>query len=215
MRINVGCGKTPINGWVNYDNSFSLRLSKLPFIAQALYKLRLLSSSQYQFVQFSRASSIFHGDAIKGLPHADDSCDVVYSSHMIEHFDRQEAAIFLKEAFRVLRPGGIIRIVAPNIKHHVEQYLASGDANAFIESTLLCVSRPRSPTQKIKQLFIGSRHHLWMYDGKSLTALLKIHGFEKVEELVAGQTNIYNPQSLDLFERVDESIYVEGVKPTA
>ena len=37
LRINVGCGNTPTNDWINYDNSLSIVISKLPmFIPKVL-----------------------------------------------------------------------------------------------------------------------------------------------------------------------------------
>lgn len=73
----------------------------------------------------------FHGDGktvlpwnlTHGLPLADGSCDVVYSSHAIEHFDRNGAQRFLAECRRVLRPGGVIRLVAPDLEGVVRTYL--------------------------------------------------------------------------------------------
>lgn len=192
----------------------SLRLSKIPVLPEILYRLRFLESSQYQFVRFARENEIEYGDATKGLPVPNESCEVLYSSHMIEHLPRNEAAKFLNEAFRVLRPGGIIRIAAPDINKQIEQYNDSGDADAFIEATRLCVARPNSLTQRLRLLLVGTRHHQWMYDGKSLARLLSNHGFVKTEVMPGGHTKIHDHQSLDLYERASDSVYVEAEKPS-
>lgn len=39
-----------------------------------------------------------------------------YSSHVVEHLSPQEAATFFTEQNRVLRPGGIIRVVVPDLE---------------------------------------------------------------------------------------------------
>jgi SAM-dependent methyltransferase len=73
----------------------------------------------------------FHGDGdvvfacdLRGdLPFPEKSCDVVYSSHVIEHFDRFGAGRFLHECRRVLKSGGIIRLVAPDLEGIVRSYL--------------------------------------------------------------------------------------------
>jgi SAM-dependent methyltransferase len=78
----------------------------------------------------------FHGDGKtvlpwdlrRGLPLPDHSCDAVYSSHAIEHFDREGARRFLGECRRVLMPGGIIRLVAPCLEGVVRIYLACLEA---------------------------------------------------------------------------------------
>lgn len=215
LRINIGCGQTPTQGWRNFDNSLSLYLSKVPLLPDFLLKLRLLESSQYQFIRFARNNSIEYGDVTKGLPVQDESVDALYSSHMLEHLDKNEASKFLREAFRILKSGGIIRIAVPDIKKKVEQYNTSCDADAFIESTHLCVPRPRSFTQRLRIFLVGSRHHQWMYDGNSLSGLLQNHGFMRAEVMPGGQTKIRNHESLDLQERVSESVYVEAEKPSA
>lgn len=212
VRVNIGCGQTPTRGWRNFDNSFSLRLSKIPLLPDLLHQLGFLESSQYRFIRFARENDIEYGDATKRLPIESRSVDVLYSSHMLEHLDRNEADRFLKEVFRVLRPGGIIRIVVPDIKKQVAQYNETADADAFIEATNLCVRRPRSLAQRLRLLLVGTRHHQWMYDGNSLSNLLEKHGFLKAEVLPAGQTRIHDHEPLDLRERFSESVYVEAKK---
>jgi SAM-dependent methyltransferase len=214
FRVNIGCGQTPTRGWRNFDNSLSLRLSKVPVLPDLLRKLGLLEDSQYQFIRFARQNDIEYGDATKGLAIQDASVDVIYSSHKLEHLDRNEAARFLNVAFRLLRPGGIIRIAVPDIKKQVAQCNEAGDAEAFIEATRLCVSRPRSPAQRLHLLWVGNRHHQWMYDGRSLRSLLEKHGFVRAEVTPAGQTKIDGYEPLDLQERVSESVYVEAEKAT-
>ena len=50
------------------------------------------------------------------LPYEDSSVDVVYASHVLEYFDRQEVAQVLKEWRRVLKKGGVLRLAVPNFK---------------------------------------------------------------------------------------------------
>ena len=51
-----------------------------------------------------------------------------------------------------------------------------------------------------------------MYDEKSLSKLIKKVGFRKVFTCKTGKTNILSPGNLNLRERSDQSIYVEGPK---
>ena len=62
-------------------------------------------------------------DFRQSLPFADNTFDVVYHSHVLEHFSRTEGKIFLKECFRICKPGGIIRIVVPDLENIVRSYL--------------------------------------------------------------------------------------------
>ena len=215
IRINIGCGQTPTRDWRNFDNSLSLRLSQIPLIPNILHRLGFLEGSQYQFIKFARENDIEYGDATKGLALANESCEAVYSSHMLEHLDRSGVDTFLKEVYRILCPNGIIRIAVPDIRKQIEQYIESGDADSFIEATHMCVPRPTSLSQKLRLLLVGTRHHQWMYDGQSLSRLLHKHGFIEAEIMPAGKTNISEPGSLDLQEWVSKSVYVEARKPSA
>ena len=40
LRVNIGCGQTPTEGWNNYDNSLAVRLSGVPIIQQIALKNR-------------------------------------------------------------------------------------------------------------------------------------------------------------------------------
>jgi SAM-dependent methyltransferase len=68
------------------------------------------------------------------LPFPDQSCDVIYSSHAIEHFDRAGAHQFLHECRRVLKSKGIIRLVVPDLEGIARSYLACLDAAKCGES---------------------------------------------------------------------------------
>lgn len=72
--------------------------------------------------------AVFAWDLRDDLPFPDQSCDVVYSSHAIEHFDRAGARRFLHECRRVLKPKGIIRLVAPDLERVASSYLSCLDA---------------------------------------------------------------------------------------
>jgi len=213
MRVNIGCGQTPTKGWKNYDNSLSLRLFKLPLLPEILLKVGLLEQSQFEFIQFARGHSIEYGDATKGLPIASDSVDVLYCSHMLEHLDQKEVAVFLKEARRVLRSGGIIRLAVPDLRKYVKQYIESNDSDAFISAIRLAQLRPKTIAQRLRVLLVGTREHQWMYDGISLSHLLQNHDFSDPIILKAGETIIDDPQDLDLNERESESVYVEAKNP--
>ena len=60
---------------------------------------------------------------IKGIPYNDNSIDVVYHSHLLEHFTKKDAAIFIRECYRVLIPQGTIRIAVPDLETIAKEYL--------------------------------------------------------------------------------------------
>jgi SAM-dependent methyltransferase len=58
-----------------------------------------------------------------GIPFEDEQFDVVYHSHLLEHFLRPQALRFLKECYRVMKQNGVIRIVVPDLERIAELYL--------------------------------------------------------------------------------------------
>lgn len=59
----------------------------------------------------------------EGIPFPDASYDVVYHSHLLEHFPKQQAQFFLQECYRVLRSKGLIRIAVPDLEQIARSYL--------------------------------------------------------------------------------------------
>lgn len=212
IRVNIGCGSTPTKGWENFDNSFSIFLSSFPLLVKILQKVKAINPMQVNYITFCRENNIKRANAIKKIPLPDNSVEVLYSSHMMEHLDRQEASLFLKEVMRILKPNGIIRIAVPDIDKCIDEYNRKKDADEFIKSTLMYSSNPRTLMQKIRLLMIGNRHHLWMYNKDSLAKFVGENGFKNIKILQAGQTSIPDPESLNLYEREEDSIYLEAVK---
>jgi SAM-dependent methyltransferase len=212
-RLNVGCGTTPTEGWLNFDNSPSIRLPRNRLILSLLSATGVVNETQLHLSAVAAEKGIRWAEA-RHLPVPDRSVEALYSSHMLEHLDRNAAREFLKEAARVLVPGGHIRIVVPDLKRRVDQYITDGDADKFLDSTYLVVPRPTGIIGRLKHLVVGPRHHAWMYDERSLSTLLLAAGFDDVVCLPPGATNIPNPGALDLRQREDDSIYVEAHWPS-
>ncbi len=62
-------------------------------------------------------------NVLDGLPFASNSVDVVYSEHFIEHLPKEGTKYFLAEAYRVLKRGGVHRILTPDIRVCVDVFL--------------------------------------------------------------------------------------------
>lgn len=63
---------------------------------------------------------------------SDESAGLIYSSHMFEYWDRQEAAIVLQEWRRVLAPGGTLRIAVPDFDRLIEVYQKTGELGRIL-----------------------------------------------------------------------------------
>tara|TARA_Y100000589_G_scaffold73386_1_gene66498 strand:+ start:10991 stop:11917 length:927 start_codon:yes stop_codon:yes gene_type:complete len=62
-------------------------------------------------------------DLTKPLPFDDESFQVLYCSHFLEHLRTDQATSFLYECLRILRPGGIIRLAVPDLEGMARDYL--------------------------------------------------------------------------------------------
>jgi predicted SAM-dependent methyltransferase len=59
----------------------------------------------------------------KRLPYQDNTFDSTYSSHVLEHFSRDQGRKFIQEQFRVLKKGGVCRVVVPDLEMLCRSYL--------------------------------------------------------------------------------------------
>lgn len=71
----------------------------------------------------SSNENVISHNLLQGIPFTDNSFDVVYHSHVLEHFSRSDGRKFIEECFRVLKPNGIFRIAVPNLERIVREYL--------------------------------------------------------------------------------------------
>ncbi len=70
-----------------------------------------------------RGPEVRKADLAHGIPLPSESCQVVYNAAVLEHLRPRDAAAFLAECKRVLRPGGILRIGVPDLEKIVRLYL--------------------------------------------------------------------------------------------
>jgi SAM-dependent methyltransferase len=194
IKINIGCGLSGIAGWQNLDNSPTIWMSRIPVLN------RLLKTPAWP-------SDVRRYDVRKGLPYTDGAVRYIYSSHTFEHFTRPESLAIAKECFRLLAPGGVLRIVVPDLGLIVREYLA--DESPQAAQTFL--SR-LSLNHSLQDFVHPGSNHSQMFDAKSLVYLLCQAGFEKVEVSSYRQSAIPEIDQLELEVRRRESLYVEAVK---
>lgn len=205
--LNLGCGTAAIFGdgcWINIDNSPNARLSKYPLLKWALWKLGVLSDGHYHT---DWHKSVVIADLSKKLNYRDGSIDYVYSSHCLEHLSRSDARRLLGEIHRVLRPGGIVRIVVPDLEYGVRKYVEAIQADRFDKSAAPALLEWLELSKED-----GSRTpHLWMYDERSLCATFAEMGFINVAPCAYRQGRLRDCETLD--SRPVASLHVEAEKP--
>jgi predicted SAM-dependent methyltransferase len=155
-KIQIGAGPNPLAGWLNTD------------VAPEAHTAH-------------RAELVFL-NASKGFPLADMSFDYVWSEHMIEHIPVDHAHHMLRECFRILRPGGRIRIATPDLaaitalyddplsdvqRHYVE----------WVSTTLKPGVHRGSPRCFVVNQMFRAHGHQFIYDQETLSAMLADVGF--------------------------------------
>jgi len=200
MKIHLGCGTVAPIGWVNVDSAIGARLSRgvlKPFARRAF--------------SIEWPSNIVIHDLSKRFPWPEDTADVIYSSHTLEHLSRETGEHFMAECRRVLKPGGILRIVVPDLKKILDGY-QSGSIDARDLITELGAQPPWAGRKKLHQIvavFSGS-HHLCMYDEKALLALTTEHGFS-CRRMQAFESVIDDIRAIEREDRAKGELVIEGV----
>jgi SAM-dependent methyltransferase len=223
--LNLGCGTKTSPLTVNIDFSIYQRLRRSKAGAGFAF-LALRGERRRQFA--SMDENIVVHDLRKGIPAADGTVDAVYHSHTQEHLDRDQVPAFFAEIRRVLRPGGIQRIVVPDLERLAHAYLESlaagaADHDATIYEILgQCVRREAHGTslqpplrRRIENLLLGDARrrgetHQWMWDRHNLSQALEAAGFVDARQLDAYTSGIpdWNATGLDL--NPDGSVYKPG-----
>ena len=219
ININIGCGNRVTKGYINFDNSFSVRLKIFPlFFIRFLYLLKIIAKQHYDYIKFLKEHNVKYCDARIKIPFEDGMIDNIYSSHTFEHLRYEDGDKFLNECIRVLKIGGGIRLVVPNLRLHIEDYITQKDADDFFvklgifHDSHIKFNKFKSFIRNIISDGVGHKH---MYDEESIKKKLIKNGFKGPIIVQSGQTILKNLGELDLNERNDKkskSLYVEAYK---
>jgi predicted SAM-dependent methyltransferase len=155
-------------------------------------------------------------DISTGLPFPISSMQGIFSEHCLEHFSLMDATRILMECKRILKPGGIIRIVVPDAEKYLKTYCrqTDGDPTArFPYQEQEHFHGMCSPILNVNRVFYQDRDslsgHRFMYDFHVLGELLRHCGFTSVSRRRTGEGT--DPVLLiDAPTRAAESLYVEA-----
>jgi predicted SAM-dependent methyltransferase len=71
----------------------------------------------------SNSEDVIQHNLLDGIPINDNEVDLVYHSHVLEHFSKERGDYFIKECYRILKVNGVIRIAVPDLETIVKEYL--------------------------------------------------------------------------------------------
>jgi hypothetical protein len=118
------------------------------------------------------------------IPYADGSVAEIFAGHFLEHLDQDEGAEFLREAYRVLEPGGKLGVVVPDTREILRRWLAG--VNTPVEFPLGTWWRT-DDLDDVCAMFLYSSvqpsRHLWSYDLTTLTRAVQAAGFRVAGEI--------------------------------
>lgn len=163
-----------------------------------------------------------HLNATKRFPFPDNSFDFIFSEHMIEHIPYVGGHTMLSECFRVLKPGGTLRIVTPdmtflldlyqNRKEGVNKRYIDWSCDIFIKD-----SAPRHPVSVINN-FYRDWGHQYIYDYDVIHSTFEEIGFNNIQKLALNQSTHPELCGLEHEKRSPEgfleleSMIIEGKK---
>lgn len=163
-------------------------------------------------------------DAFQRMPFPDGTFHYVFSEHMIEHLNYFSGRRFLKDCFRILKPGGKLRIATPDIQFLIElyrpektdlqqRYIAWASAHFFGSDNF-------AQDTFVINNFFRAWGHAFIYDFKVLAQGLSLAGFVEIKRCPVSQSDDTHLEKLEShgrtigeeFNRL-ETLVVEALKP--
>ncbi|MBI9038602.1 MAG: methyltransferase domain-containing protein [Bacteroidales bacterium] len=207
--VQYGCGQIAPDGWLNFDVSPTLRLQRVPL-------LRLILKPYFD-VHFPKNAK--YGNIVKGLPGiSENSCDAVFSSHVLEHISLNSCRIALKNTYKILKPDGVFRVIIPDLWPCVEKYIkeykqADKDASInFINCTMMGTEKRLYGFKAFMKANYGSEAHLWMWDKYSFAEEIRKVGFKSVKPYSFTDKKDKMFELVEEEERFRDSLAFEAIK---
>ena len=146
-------------------------------------------------------------DIAQGLPLEADSIDYAVSIHALPEVPYDQLVPVLSELRRVLKPGGVLRLVLPDLIKSMRAY-ERGDRSYF----LVPDDAASSLGAKLVTQLIWYGHSRTLFTSEFIEEMLLKAGFARVEHCSYRVTRSAFPEIIDLDNREPESLYVEAAK---
>ena len=138
---------------------------------------------------YGRGGELVYLDVRRRFPLPDESFEVVFSEHMLEHLTYSDGQRCLGECFRVLRRNGRIRIATPSLERLARLYdggeLQERYVGWAVETLEPEVDAPLPGV--VLNNFFRSWGHRFVYDPETLRHALTQAGFADVEQVPLGE----------------------------
>jgi predicted SAM-dependent methyltransferase len=128
------------------------------------------------------------------------STDLIYASHLIEYFDREEVVPLLSRWKDVLKPNGILRLAVPDFNSIVQIYYSGILDGVYSLDNCIGLLYGKMP--------MGDKtiYHRTVYDFESLKLILEKLGFKDVKRYDWRETehSQFDDHSQAYFPRMDK-----------
>lgn len=201
-RYNVGCGPVFAEGFLNIDVD----------LVSWLKEGRIAEGTPIA-VEDKKNTYAMRYDIRKGIPAGDNSLEIIYHCHFLEHLSNDEGFVFLTECFRCLRPGGVMRVALPDMELWCRNYM-SGNTEFFewYRQTNLDGHYPNQRNETNGMVFCANFYnwgHRMAYDYESLLVRLGQIGFVDTRRAAWGDSEVVPHMSL--FEPRDSNYIRESL----
>lgn len=207
IYLNFWAGN-PIKDWDNLDTSPFFQLPK--WIHRLLCKLNL-SKRSCKFIDTNFV--YFKYKEWKKIPYLDNSVDIIYCSHVLEHLYINDIQSLIIEFYRILKNDWILRILVPDLKNTINKLFET--EWAFIDMTDNLWTLPNEFKKSIKssvlEWFYGfpSLHKSIINDDKLEGYFIKNWKIKKNLTYLESDINIDLLKNIELEERCNNSLIFE------
>lgn len=146
-------------------------------------------------------------DIRTGLPLETGAIEYAVSVHALQELPYPEQVPALKELRRVLEPGGVLRLVLPDLERGFEAY-RRGDRGYF----QVADDAARTLGGKLAVQLTWFGYSRMVYVPESIEELLVRAGFQEIRHAYYRKTASRHPEIVELDSREAESLFVEATK---
>jgi predicted SAM-dependent methyltransferase len=143
----------------------------------------------------------------KRLPFQDNFLSRIYSEHVLEHVTYATAISFLKEAWRTLRIGGVLRIAMPDLDDLIDGYQQDWRRFDWVNWPEFSFIQTKAEMINLAFRWWGHKH---LYNREELARALSEAGFSRFHFVLQGQSDYPDLQGLET--RLDSKLIVEAIK---
>ncbi len=170
------------------------------------------------------ARGVVYLDAKKPFPFADHTFDYIFSEHHLEHLTYDEGMRMLRDCYRVMKPGGRIRIATPDLEALLNLYTPN---KSEIQQKYIkwVVDRVMPRISIYSECFVVNyafrNGHQFLYDLRTLRNTMEEAGFVEVTSHRFGHSDEAALRGIESHGKVEgnedivvfETMVLEGEKP--